>query len=694
MPDLLYEIGTEELPASYIRPALAQMAEMLAQLLDESRLPGGEVITAGTPRRLTVAVRDVPEMQPGKSERVTGPPARIAFDDDGNPTPAALGFARKMGVAPDALELDETSKGAYVAATVEEAGRPAAEVLPELLVQLTAGIRFPKSMHWGVDFTFARPITQLVALFGDQVLPMTIAGVQAGRRTASHPFLAPGELELANADFDAYRDALREHYVLVDAEERREIVRREISAVLESHGSALEDDALVDEVAHMVEFPHAVEGAFEERFLEVPAPVICAAMKGHQRYFPVRDADGQLTARFVTVSNRTAAQDDLVREGNERVLRARLQDARFFWDEDRRRPLDELVPRLADVVFLGGLGDNLQRTDRLVALAGQIADAIGDGVDAEHVRRAARLCKADLLTGLVGEFASLQGVIGQEIALATDQPAPVALAIAEHYRPAGADDALPDSLEGCTLALADRLDVITGCFALGLLPTGSQDPYALRRGALGILLIIEQKGLDLDVMALVGMARELIVAQGVDCDDSTVAKIGEFFRDRLYHTAIDRGFRHDFVRAVLAQGFANVKSFWARLTALADCAGEVWWKDLVTIVDRTYRIQRDVDQILPVRDDLLTEPAEQQLAATLDESQDGVSSLFADAEYMSAAELYCYTFGPPVTEFFDNVFVNTDDEAVRLNRKSLVGWVYQLFAHNFADLYLIEDVDE
>jgi len=694
MPDLLYEIGTEELPAGYIRPALAQMAEMLAQLLDENRLPGGEVITAGTPRRLTIAVRDIPAMQPGKSERITGPPARVAFDDDGNPTPAALGFARKMGVAPDALELDETPKGAYVAATLEEPGRPAAEVLPALLEQLTGAIRFPKSMHWGADFTFARPITQLVALFGDQVLPVTIAGIDAGRVTASHPFLAPGELKLDDADFDAYRETLRGHYVLVDCEERREVVRREVGAVLESYGSALEDDALVDEVTQMVEFPHAVEGTFEERFLEVPAAVICAAMKGHQRYFPVRDADGQLTARFVTVSNRTAAHDDLVRAGNERVLRARLQDARFFWDEDRRRPLEELVPRLADVVFLGGLGDNLQRTDRLVALAGQIAERIGDGVDAEHARRAARLCKADLLTGLVGEFASLQGVIGREVALATGQPAPVALAIAEHYRPAGADDALPDSLEGCALALADRLDVITGCFALGLLPSGSQDPYALRRSALGILLIIERKGLDLDLMELVGMARDALVAQGVSCEDDAVAKIGDFFRDRLYNTAIDRGFRHDFVRAVLARGFDNVKDFWARLAALADCAGEVWWKDLVTLVDRTYRIQRDVEQILPVRDDLLTEPSEKQLAAVLDENQDAVSQQFDSGEYISAAELYCYTFGPPVADFFDNVFVNTDDETVRLNRKSLLGWVYQLFAHNFADLYLIEDVDE
>ena len=695
MADLLYEIGTEELPAGYLAPALRQLAEAVARLLREARLKAGQILTAGTPRRLTVAARGIPERQPPVSARTVGPPARVAFDGDGKPTAAAAGFARSMGVAVEDLQVEETDKGPYVVAVVEEPGRPAAELLPELLRQATAAVGFPKSMRWAMgDVQFARPIRRLVALLDDAVLPLALGGVQAGRVTDGHPFLAPGGIELDDACYETYRSRLRDRFVVVDMEERREIARREVSGMLARHGSQIEDEALLDEAANMVEWPHAVEGGFDEHFLEIPAPVLCAAMKGHQRYFPVWDADGRLVARFVTLSNSGADQEDLVRAGNERVLLARLQDARFFWEEDRRRSLDELVSRLEKVVFLAGLGNNLERTERLVKLAGRIAEAIGGDVSPEHVRRAARLCKADLLSGLVGEFPSLQGVVGCEIARAGGEPEPVARAIAEHYLPAGAGDDLPATPEGSVLALADKLDVIVACFSLGLTPSGSQDPYALRRNALGVLLIIEKKGFGLPLTELIDMARETLRDSGAECDDETAAKINEFFGERLYNAAIERGFRHDFVRAVQSAGRRHVSDFWRRLEALAACARRPWWPDLVEVVDRTFRIQRDADPAAEVRRELFEDPREKQLAALLDEHADAIMERFEAGDYTSAAELYCRTFAAPVHEFFEEVFVNVDDEDVRLNRKSLLGRIYRLFADHFADLYLIETADQ
>jgi glycyl-tRNA synthetase beta chain len=640
---------------------------------------------------MAVSVEGIPDVQPPVSLRHVGPPAKVAFDDKGAPTPAALGFARSKGVPVESLRIEETDKGPYVVAIVEEPGKTALDILPALLRDVTAAIPFPKSMRWEPEgVLFGRPIRWLVALLDDRVLPLRIAGITAGRATFGHPFLSPGTIDLPGASFEAYLAALNERCVVADIEQRRNTIRTEINAFLEQHGGELTDLSLLDEVTNMVEYPHAVEGSFDEHFLDVPSPVLSAAMREHQRYFPVCDAAGRLMSRFVTVSNRTARQDELVRQGNERVLLARLDDAKFFWDQDRRRGLEELVPRLAGVVFLGGLGNNLQRTERLVELAGRIADAVGPQVSRRHVQRAARLCKADLLTGLVTEFPVLQGVVGRELARVTGEPAPVAEAIAEHYLPAGADDALPTTLEGTVLALADKLDVILGCFSLGLLPSGSQDPYALRRNALGILLIMEGKALSLRLGDLIEMAREVARRHGIECDDEAAAKIKEFFRDRLYHAAMDRGFRHDFVRAVLSAGYDDVVDFWSRLSALAECAGRIWWPALVELVDRTYRIQRDAERIEPVREDILQERLELELAAVLKQHHDAIADMFERGQYVEGAELYCSVFAQLVHDFFEEVFVNVEDGAIRLNRKSLCAHIYRLFADRFADLYLIE----
>jgi glycyl-tRNA synthetase beta chain len=694
MPDLLYEIGTEEIPAGYLEPALAQLAEEVGRRLAESRLPADDVRTAGTPRRMTIFASGIPDRQPAVEVKSVGPPARVAFDADGNPSPAALGFARKQNVDVQDLTLEESGKGSYVVAVVKEPGLPAADVLPRILAEATAAISFPKSMHWETDgFLFARPVRWLVALLGKDVVPVRVADVSAGRCTQGHPFLANGSIELKNASRDAYCDVLREHRVLVDIAERREAIRAQISSILQAHGSELADNELLEEVTNLVEWPCAIEGSFDEHFLEVPAPVVVASMKGHQRYFPVRNAKGELLARFVTVANRTQEQTDLVREGNERVLLARLEDARFFWEEDRQKGQDALVPKLKDVVFLAGLGSNLQRTERLEELAGLIAQRLGGGAVVEEVRRAARLCKADLLTGLVGEFPSLQGVVGCELARAQGEPEAVSRAIADHYLPVGADDNVPATPAGCCLALADKLDVIVGCFSLCLLPSGSQDPYALRRNALGILLTIEKKGLDLHLGELLQMARRTAADHDITCADEAAAKIEDFLRDRLYNAALDRGHRHDFVRAVLSADIDDVRAFWQRLAALEQCADTEWWPRLVELVDRTFRIQRDADRIVPVSEELLQEDQEKALAAALAEHAEEVTALLDAGEYVQGADRYCSAFAQLVHDFFEEVFVNVEDEELRLHRKSLCGHVYHLFAERFADLYLIETAE-
>jgi glycyl-tRNA synthetase beta chain len=479
----------------------------------------------------------------------------------------------------------------------------------------------------------------------------------------------------------------------VDDRERRSILKDKIGGILAQHGAELRDEALLDEVANMVEWPHAVEGAFDEQFLAVPAPVLVAAMKGHQYDFPVWGPDGRLQPRFVAVSDRTAGHDDLVRAGNERVLRARLDDARFFWEHDSRRPLEDLVPGLEGVVFLGGLGTNLQRTERLVALAGRIAERLGDGELAEHARRAAHLCKADLLTGLVGEFPSLQGVVGGEIARVHGEPGAVASAIAEHYRPAGPDDALPATPAGCVLALADKLDVIVGCFAIGLLPSGSQDPYALRRNALGILRILEQGIIRTPHYVLLSMARENYEQHGVKTSEDSFDALGGFMFERIRQMALDRGFRHDFVSAVFDSEWRRVDDFLRRLGALVQCAERPWWPDLVELVDRTYRIEPGSQRPEQVHGGLLSEPLEQQLAAALAEHRGAIEGRFAAGDYVGAAEAYCAAFARLVHDFFDKVFVNVDDQAVRANRKALCRHVCTLFTSNLANLYHIQSAD-
>ena len=688
MSDLLVEIGCEELPAGYIQPALEHWKQLVCDALDSSRLGYQEIRTAGTPRRLALFASGVREKQEDISVEVAGPPAKAAFDADGNPTKAAIGFAKSQGVGPDQLTVKKTEKGEYCVARKEVAGRAAKDVLAEELPKAIAAIRFPKSMRWvtGGGTTFARPIRMILALLDEHIVEFEINGVRTGRSTVGHPFLSPEKLSLAKADFNTYLAALHKHHVVADPAKRRAVILKKINECLARHGSELKDEELLDEVTNLVEFPNIVEGSFEEKHLALPEAVLEESMKSHQRYFPVRDADGKLLPKFVTVINRDDRYASSIREGNERVLRARLADAEFFLHEDARTPLADRLELLKDVTFQERLGSYYDRVQRLKSLASSLARQAGlTDEQISFCSRAAELCKNDLVTNMVGEFPKLQGVVGREYALRDGEPPEVADAIAEHYAPRGADDALPDTITGCILSLAEKLDAMLGCFSVGLAPTGSQDPYALRRAAHGILRILMQRDINVGLSAAADAADELQpdgLPEAEDARDRVLA----FLRDRLYNFFTDNGYRYDHVNAVLATSFDDVRDTRRRLDAVVALSRQPGWEELVTVVQRTRNILKNEEAGVDVSDKLLQDPEEKKLWAILLEHEAPMRELTAKREYLEASELFARAFVESVHEFFDRVFVNVDDQALRYNRLALMKRINALYAERIADL--------
>ncbi|HOX37861.1 MAG TPA: glycine--tRNA ligase subunit beta [Candidatus Brocadiia bacterium] len=692
--NLLFEIGSEEIPAGYIRPALDQMKSALAARLSEHGLVSNRIDAVGTPRRLAIFASGVPETQPEKVEEVTGPPARVAFDSDGKPAKAGRGFAEKLGVSVENLRVKSLPKGDYVVVEIRTPGAPAVQLLPQILKSVAESVRFPKSMYWtSTRFTFARPIRSLLALFGEEILPVEINGVSAGRTSAGHPFMSGQRVSISSADLDAYLKSLRDVFVIADHEERKRIIREQLEKLISYRGGKFEEEDLLEEVTFLVEFPNALEGGFNERYLDLPPQIIVAAMKGHQRYFPIRDSSGRLFNKFLVVTNRGAEQADVVRGGNERVLQARLEDARFYWEEDREKPLHTRIQKMSGVQFLKNLGDNLQRSERIRDISGWLADNVFrcGPQDREDALRGAMLSKCDLVTGTVLEFPALQGTMGRLYALADGETPGAAAAIEEHYLPRSAEGALPATIPGSIVSVADKLDVITACFAVGLIPTGSQDPYALRRCALGILRIIELAGVDFRPGDAARVAVGLLPRK-TDNPDDVVSKVVEFMADRASQMATDRGYRHDFIQAVLACGFAgmSIPDYWRRLDAMNAMTRQAWWGALVEVVERTYKIYRSVGDVPAVAEESLMQQAEEKtLFSRLCAISEGIEAASAKGEYMAAANEYL-ALAEPVHDFFDKVFVNVEDQKVRLNRLALMRQVHELFARNIAELALVQ----
>ena len=679
---LAFEIGTEEIPAFDLHRATAQLARLVPDALDAVRIPHGEVAVHTTPRRLVAIVEDVAESTEALEETFRGPSAKIAFDAEGNPTKAAVGFARGKGVDVGALEVREEKGVEYVFATRRVEARDAAELLPEVLEGVIAGIAWPKSCRWGsTSEYFSRPVRWIVAMLDERVVPVRFAGLEAGNLTRGHRFLSPGPHEVPTAS--ALLDVLEGAHVVTSEQARERAIREGVARIEEECGARAElPEKTLLEVVNLCEQPTVLVGAFDEEFLQVPEEIIVDAMLMHQRYFPLYDEDGKLTNRFIVVSNGDPACAATIADGNERVVRARLSDAKFFYEEDLKRPLEAYVERLDEVVFQESLGTMRAKAERITALARHLAaDAGLSAADAAVAERAAHLAKADLVTSAVVEFTSVQGVMGSYYAAACGEGDKVARAIADHYRPRFAGDALPASAAGRIVAMADKLDTICGLIAAGQGPTGSSDPFALRRSALGILSMLLDEGLPLRVglVRAIDAALASYAAQGVAFDAQTVREeVADFFIARAKVLLRDEGRAPDTIDAVLAAGVREPVEFASRVRAL-DAAREGdpdAFADLATAFARANNL-RDASLGAEVDEGLLSE-VEHALSCAVVQAESRVARALATDDYPSAlAELA--DLRKPIDMFFERVMVMDEDRALRENRLRLLNRFVAVF---------------
>ena len=671
--EFLLEIGTEELPSSFVRHALDSMERAARDLLRQARLDADGVTLKrlGTARRLALQIRGLPATQPDRQETVLGPPWSAAFEQDGIAKKAATGFAKKHGVAVESLQKKATEKGDYVSVEVHERGQPTDAVLQELLPQLASRITFPKSMRWGSgEVAFGRPIHWIVALLGSKVIAFEFAGVASGRTTRGHRFLAPDTFELPDAE--GYVAALANAHVLVDLERRKQRMLDALHDAAATLGGVLQPDAfLADECVSLVEEPFVVRGSFEEEFLALPDEVVVAVMRDHQRYFAVRASDGgALLPAYLNVVN-TAKDPETIAKGNDRVLRARLADARFFVEEDRKAPLADRLAKLDSVVFqskLGTMGAKVRRVERLAQALSQQAGA-NPGAAAE----AARLCKADLETLIVYEFPELQGEMGRWYAIHEGLDTAVADAIRDHYRPQGADDDVPTQPVGAVVAVADRIDTLVGCFGIGLVPTGSADPFALRRAALGIIRVALEGPMDVDLRWLVDQAYQAYADDAELTPEADVTQaLDEFFRGRI-RVLMREGYAGDVVDACIgAWDGGSIQDLRARMDAVAEVRAAPEFDALAVAFKRAFNIAKDSARG-DVEPALVEDGAESDLAQTFATVRNAIRQATEERRYADALRLVAKELGAPIDRFFDEVFVMVDDDKVRENRLRLLG---------------------
>lgn len=686
--DLLFEIGAEEIPSAPLYAAATQLRADAEKAFADARLIHDEIVVYAAPRRLAILVRGMSERQDDVTLRYKGPAAAAAYDSEGHPTKAAEGFARGKGVPVDDLVRETAEGGEYMWAIIESAGKPAAEVLPGILAGLAAGLQWPRAQRWGSgDTRFIRPVRWLVALFGDEVLPVRFAGLEAGRTTIGHRFLG-GPAELSSAA--SYADTLRGVKVIADANERATILRAAIEAAgIARTGTAVVPEKTFSEVVNLVEWPTVATGHFDEDFLSVPREVLEEAMESHQRYFPIEAADGSLAPYFIVAHNGDPARTDAIVAGHERVIRARLADAAFFYAEDRKHTLEEYVPRLEDIVFqksLGTLGAKVVRIERLVRVLATQASA--GPAETAHALRAAHLCKADLVTHAVVEFTSLQGVMGSYYALESGEAPAVAEAIVEHYKPRFAGDELPASVAAMLVSAADKLDTICGIHAINQAPTGSSDPYALRRAAIGVISMIIDGGLGIDLEPAIRSALEGYGNTLPDENrDETVGTIKDFVLTRLDGVLRERGYAYDTIDAVLdrqSDDLADAHARCAALQAARDSEPETF-NDLAIAFTRAANLGK-MDLGAGV-DESIMGTEEIALSRALDVAEQQVGAAMTAGRYdIVVSELAALR--KPIDAFFANVLVMDEDQTIRENRLRLLNRFVLLFGR-FADISLI-----
>ena len=679
--DILIEIGTEELPPKALPKLSAAFEQGVTTGLAEAGVAAAECVAYAAPRRLALWLKAVPVAQPDREELRRGPALQAAFDEEGRPTPAAEGFARSVGAAVDDLERIENEKGAWLAYRLHIPGRPTAELLPEVVERALAALPVPKRMRWGSgEVEFVRPVHWVCLLQGSEVIEATVLGIAAGDRTRGHRFHHPGPLKLAEPA--AYAPLLEtEGRVLPSFAERREAIRAQLlDAAARLGGTVRIDEDLLDEVTALVEWPVAITGNFEPRFLEVPHEALILTMQDNQKYFPVVDEAGRLLPHFITIANIESREPERVREGNERVIRPRFADAEFFWNQDRRRPLASHLPELEQVVFQKQLGTLADKTRRLMRLAGELAAMLQ--VDEAQARRAAELSKCDLMTSMVYEFPELQGIMGRYYAAHDGEPGEVPQALEEQYLPRHAGDALPQTGVGRVLALADRLDTLLGIFAIGQKPSGNRDPFGLRRAALGILRILLEGRLPLDLERLLGLAAEALRAK-VEVSEAAIAEAFDFCIERLRSLYLEQGITPQVFEAVRAVRPTAPLDFDRRVHAVAAFARLPEAEALAAAnkrIGNILRKAREAGEAIPeaVDGDLLREEAERALALEVDRVANAVAPLFDEGEYQAALERLA-ELRPAVDRFFDEVMVMADDAALRRNRLALLRRLQGLF---------------
>ncbi len=675
MPDLLIEIGTEEIPAGYIQPALEDMGRKLTEFFEKGRVSAGTPQVIGTPRRLVVHIPGVDKRQKDVVETYQGPNVKVAYDAEGNPTKAAIGFAKGKGVDIADLTTETTAKGEVICAKVEKKGQSTVHILNEYLPQWMADITFPKKMRWASrKLPFVRPIHWIAALFDGKKLKFDFEGIKAGNTSQGHRFLKPQKFK-----FDSFKTYLREckkHKVMIDPAERRQSIKDQIKAIAKQvRGKVQEDADLLDTVTHLVEYPVAVRGEFDKAYLELPKELLVITMKHHQKYFPVWKGD-TLLPYFITISNMKAKGQDIPR-GNQRVLKARLEDARFFYDEDRKRKLEDFIDELKGVVFQKDLGTSHEKLMRIVSLAGTIAQKVCPEAEAT-AKRAALLSKADLVSQMVFEFPELQGVMGGYYAEHSGDSAEVAQAIKEHYQPAFAGDAVPSTQAGAVVAVADKLDTIVGCIGVGLIPSGSEDPYALRRHALGIIQILIHYDYSVALWWLIDQGIGALGDKVKLSKDEIREHCKDLFAQRFKTMLSAEGFEYDVIDAVLETEIVSLKDTKEKAAALADLKKQDYFENLATAFKRVVRI---IEGDVPgeVNEDLLVEESELALFRRFTGIKSTIERHVQAGEYSAALAKIAVIKGE-VDDFFDHVMVNVDDAALKANRMALLKSIADLFS--------------
>lgn len=682
MKELLLEVGTEEIPARFIPEALNEFERLIQKEFESYQIDFEGIQTFGTPRRLVLYIPSLSEKQKDKEIRKIGPSKRAGFDAQGNPTSAAIGFAKSQSVPVESLEVIKTEKGEYLCAVKKELGRPTHELLKEILPRVILSIPFPKSMRWSnVSIRFARPIHWILCLYGGQVVPFEIGNIPSGNVTYGHRFMHPDPIEVE--DFSSYLKKTRDAFVMVDPEERRRKIEegmlREEQKV---SGRVLRDEELLKEVNFLVEYPVVLCGHFDEKFLSLPEEVVIHSMMEHQRYFPLTDSQGKLLPHFIFVCNISPRDEKAVILGNERVLKARLSDAEFFFQEDLKVPLEQRIEELKKVVFQAKLGTSYEKVLRFKEIASFLSKQINPSLQ-ETVERVSLLCKADLVTGMVGEFPKLQGVMGRIYARLSGEKPEVCEAIYEHYLPSFAGDRLPSSPVGDLVSIADKMDTIVGSFGIGVVPTGTSDPFGLRRQALGIIRIIIEKGYSISLVELVEVSGGLLQEKMERPWREVKQEVLDFFKVRYQNFLLEKGYSYDVVEAVLSTPFDDLLDLQNRIEALQKVRD---WEDFKSIVigfKRAMNILKGMALNKEIRPSLFSHSAEEELFQAWRKTKEKVDQSLSQRDYASAL-LEMSRLREPIDQFFDKVLVMVEEEEVRTNRLALLREITQLFLR-FAD---------